>query len=46
MNLPLKIAAMSRRREGLPRHRGSPKCGQLCLDEPGNMECELSSPPR
>ena len=46
MNLPLKIAATPRRREGPPRHRGPPRRGQLRLGEPGNMECGLSGPPR
>ena len=37
---------MPRRREGLPRRRGPPRCGQPCLSEPDNMEGGHSSPPR
>ena len=42
--LPLKI--MPRHREGPPRCKGPPRHVQLCLGEPGNMECELFGPPR
>ena len=31
MNLPLKIAATPRRREGPPRHRGPPRRGHARL---------------
>ena len=46
VNLPLKIAATPRRREGPPKRKCLPRYGQLRLGEPGNMECGLSGPSR
>ena len=44
--LTLKIAAMPRHREGLPRHRGLPRRGKLRLGEPGDNEGGHSGLPR
>ena len=39
VNLPLKIAATPRRKEGSPKRRGLTRHGQLRLGKPWNMEC-------
>ena len=46
VNLPLKIAATPKHREGLPRRKGPLRCRQLRVGEPENMECGLSGPLR